>query len=253
MTNRTFAEYKQDMRNYVIQYAKERQGTQEQGCKTTSEMNIGQIAEGLRNTFPKEPILGDRVAVCYAYTYLSALPMEQQYYQDWRKQIKAFINEAPAETQGNDANLCFMLRGLSLSQGSPAETFRYAEKALKKMTRQTRHNPKVVAFVGQMVRPHYEQVVEHACNANNFSGYMQQVRAFDKAIDVMLYLPSGSRYREAQKLMEKMAPVYRQSEWGREEWGRKCSSIRRRVYRSLPVEAKQAIRSRRAQDEWLYK
>lgn len=253
MTNRTFAEYKQDMRDYVIQYAKERKGTQEQGCKTTSEMNIVEIAEGLRNTFPKKPILGDRVAVCYAYTHLSALPMEQQYYQDWRKQIKAFINEAPAETPSNDANLCFMLRGLSLSQGSPAETFRYAEKALKKMTLQTRHNPKVVAFVGQMVRPYYEFLAERACKKENFSGYMQQVRAFDKAIDVMLYLPSGSRYREAQKLMDKMSPVYRQSEWGRQEWGRKCSSVRRRVFNSLPSDAKQAIRARRAREEWLYK
>lgn len=252
MTERTFAEYKQEMRDYIIQYAKEQNGVQQEG-ETTVEMNISRITEGLRNTFPKNPILGDRVAMCYAYTHLSMLPMSPLYYRDWRRQIKSFINEAPADKAENDANLCFMLRGLSLSGGAPDETFRYAEKALKKMTLNMQHNPKVETFVGQLARPYYEQLSEKACNAANFSGYMQQIKAFDKAVNVMLYLPSGSRYREAQKLMSGMESVYKQSEWGRQEWGRKSSSIRRRVFKSLPLSAQQAIRSQRSRDEWLYR
>ena len=253
MTNRTFAEYKQDMRDYVIQYAKERQGTSEPGRKTTNEMNLREIVDGLKNTFPKDPIPGDRLAICYAYTHLSMLPMSDDDYCEWRRHIKAFVNGSPTEKAENDGNLLFMLRGLSLSRGEAAEDYRYTDKILKKMTPKVRNNPQVAALAGQLVRPYYEFLVERACQKENFSEYAQQIKAFDKAINVMLHLAPGSRYHAAQKLLGKMEPVYKESEWGRQEWGRKCSSVRRRVFNSLPFEAKQAIRARRAREEWMYK
>lgn len=253
MTNRTFAEYKQDMRDYVIQYAKERKGISEPGHKTTNEMNLREIADGLKNTFPKEPVSGDRLAICYAYTYLSMLPMPDEDYREWRRHIKAFVNDSPAEKSENDGNLFFMLQGLSLSRGEAAEDYRYTDKILKKMTAKARNNPQVTALAGQTVHPYYEFLAERACKKENFAGYVQQIRAFDKAINVMLHLAPGSRYHAAQKLLGQMELVYKESEWGRQEWGRKCSSVRRRVFNSLPADAKQAIRARRAREEWLYK
>lgn len=253
MADRTFAEYKQDMRDFVIQYAKERRGTSEPGHKTTYEMNIREIVDGLERTFPKEPILGDRLAVCYAYVHLSMLPMSDEDYRGWRRHIQAFVGDLPAEKAENDGNLFFMLQNLSLSRGEAAEDYRCTDKILKKMTAQTRNHPKVAALAGQLVRPYYEQLVDRACRGENFSGYMQQIRAFDKAVGVLPLLAPGSRYRAAQKLLGKMEPVYNESEWGRQEWGRKCSAVRRKVYKSLPVDAQQAIRVRRAREEWLYK
>lgn len=253
MADRTFAEYKQDMRDFVIQYAKERRGTPEPGHKTTNEMNIREIADGLKRTFPKEPIPGDRLAICYAYAHLSMLPMPDEDYREWRRHIKAFVGDLPAEKAENDGNLFFMLQSLSLSRGEAAEDYRCTDKILKKMTAQTRNHPKVAALAGQLVRPYYEQLVERAGRAENFSAYVQQIKAFDKAIGVLPLLAPGSRYHAAQKLLNKMEPVYKESEWGRQEWERKCSSVRRKVFKSLPVDAKQAIRARRAREEWLYK
>ena len=250
MSDKTFAEYKQEMRDFWIQYAKERQGTQDKNSISTNQRDIRTIAEGLYDTFPQQPILGDRLAVCYAYGYLSSLPMPEDDYKKWRKHIKAFVNESPLNKTENDGNLAFMLQCLAVSHGSASENYSYAEKVLRKMTLRSRNNAQVVSLVGKLARPYYEEMVARADKKENFSTYMQQIKAYDKAFSVLLKLPHGSRYREAVLLMEKMKPVYQESEWGRLEWGRKSSSIRNRVFKSLPEEAKQAIRARRAQENW---
>lgn len=253
MTNRTFAEYKQDMRDYVLQYAREQQGQAVAGQKTTTEMNIREITDGLNRNFPKQATLGDHLAMCYAYGHLSFLPLSPDDHAVWRKHIKAYINKAPTEKFENDCNMLFMMRELSMCEGEPAEKYRYAEKALRKITLRNRKHPRVVDLMGKIARPYYDEQLQKAGNSKNFDSYDKQIKGYDKVFNILLNLPVNSRYPEFHKLTDKMRSLYNESEWGRVEWGHKISSFKRRIFKSLPEENKIAIRSRRTQDEWLYK
>ncbi|MBP3546109.1 MAG: hypothetical protein J6K16_03140 [Alphaproteobacteria bacterium] len=253
MVQKTFEEYKQEMRDYYALSEKERCGKLAVGEKTISDMNIQEITDGLYTTFPKKPTLGDKMAKCYAYWYLSALPMSEVYYHDWRKQIKSCVNELPENNPDNDGKLFFLLCSLPRAKGNSGEAFKYAEKIAKKLTKKNQTNPRVQQIVGELARPYFNELLENAGKSENFENYQQQIKAFDKIIPVMLKLPEGSRYNASQDLLKKMYPVYQQSEWGRNEFGYKHKSIRHRVYASMSETTKLHMRNQKAKKDWLYK
>ena len=253
MVQKTFEEYKQEMRDYYTLSERERSGKLTAGEKTVSDMNIQEITDGLYANFPKKPTLSDKMAKCYAYWYLSALPMSEVYYHDWRKQLKSCINELPDNNPDNDGKLFFLLCSLQRAKGKSGEAFKYAEKIVKKLTKKNQKHPKVQQIVGELAKPYYHELLESANNGANFANYQEQIKAFDKVIPVMLKLPEGSRYNASQDLLRKMYPVYQQSEWGRNEFGYKHKSIRHRVYESMSETTKLYMRNQKAKKDWLYK
>ena len=126
-------------------------------------------------------------------------------------------------------------------------------KILKKLTKKNQKHPKVQQIVGELAKPYYHELLESANNGANFANYQEQIKAFDKVIPVMLKLPEGSRYRASQELLQKMYPVYQQSEWGRNEFVYKHKSIGHRVYESMSETTKLYMRNQRAKQDCLYK
>ena len=171
MVQKTFEEYKQEMRDYYTISERERSGKLTAGEKTVSDMNIQEITDGLYANFPKKPTLSDKMAKCYAYWYLSALPMSEVYYHDWRKQLKSCINELPENNPDNDGKLFVLLCSLQRAKGKSGEAFKYAEKIVKKLTKKNQKHPKVQQIVGELAKPYYHELLESANNGANFANY----------------------------------------------------------------------------------
>ena len=82
MTDKTFQDYKLEMRDYLVQYNKELNNESTPGDIPTNERDIVGLLENLRRTFPKNPEPSDRIAMCYAYYHRSNLLMEEPYFKD---------------------------------------------------------------------------------------------------------------------------------------------------------------------------
>lgn len=247
MTEFDFSHYKQQMRDYLK--------SQSPGAPA-SDLDIVKILDGMRSTFPKTPDQSDRLAVCYAYWYRTQMPTEQTYLKDWRKQTKSYINATPDKTQGNDNGLFFMLYNLVQTTGvSPKkESFDYAEKAIKKMSKNLQNHPKTQEVLGHLARPYYDELLDKAINMkDDGKNYSERIKAFDKVATVLMKIPHTVRYQKSLELMRAMRPVYMECEWGRQEFGRKCNSIRHRVYQSMPTDIQLAMRNAKAKRDWYYK
>lgn len=242
-----FSHYKQQMRDYLK--------AQSPGAPATN-LDIVKILDGMRSTFPKKPDRSDRLAVCYAYWYRTQMPTEQDYLKDWHKQIKAYINGTTDQNQSTDNGLFFMLHNLiqTADVSSKKESFDYAEKAIKKMRINLQNHPKTHELLGHLARPYYDELFKNAVELkDDGKNYSERIKAFDKAATVLMKIPHTVRYQKSIELMRAMHPVYMECEWGRQEYGRKCSSIRHRVYQSMPADVQLAMRNAKAKRDWYYK
>lgn len=237
MAELDFEYYKQQMRDYF---------TYMQNNSPAPELDINQIVNGLRAKFPKKPDQTDRLALCYAYWYRSQLPMQPDYEKDWRKQIKSLINTTTGKKANDDSRLYFMLVSLRRTAGTSQakETFDYADKAVKKMTTTMQNHPNTKEIIGQLAYPYYDELFDRAKRLSlDDEKYNECLKTFDKATYVLLKIPHAVRYQKSQELKNAMRVVYNQTEYGRQEFPRKCCSISRRVYRSMPPDIQRDIRN----------
>ena len=216
----------------------------------------------MRRTFPKNPETSDRIAMCYAYYHRSMLMMEEPYYKDWREQAKKYINDLPAGK--HDGNLYFSILVLeqTTKYGSPANNLSYAETAFKKMTKEGQKSPKTTDIMGRVARECYDaqiQEIDENNSPKNNDEYRKQIRRFDRAVDTLVKIPEGSRYREMDKLLPKMQKLYYMSEGGKVEFDGsrhergKASKIRSRVYKSMSSNTQLHIRNQRHYNDWICK
>lgn len=243
MAELNFEYYKQQMREYFMH---------QQYNHSAPELDLNQIIDGMRVTFPKKPAQTDRLAICYGYWYRSQLPMEPDYKKDWRKQIKSYINTC-SDKQPNDDALHFLLLNLEKTADfTPKnETFNYADKAIKKMSKSKQNQSEIKEILGRLARPYYDELLDEAKSLSlDSTKYLNCIKAFDKATNVLLKIPHTVRYKQSLELIRLMQPVYMQTEWGQREFPRRCASIRRRVYKSMPANIKQAMRSANSRNNY---
>ena len=237
MAEQDFEFYKQQMRDYW---------SYQTSNSPAPNLELSQIINGLRSTFPKKPQQSDRLALCYAYYFRSQLPMEPDYEKDWRKHIKSYINATTGKNKNDDTRLYFMLVSLKRTAdiSSAKESFDYADKAVKKMTITMQNHPNTKEIIGQLAYPYYDELFDRAKRLSlDDEKYNECLKTFDKATYVLLKIPHAVRYQKSQELKNAMRVVYNQTEHGREEFPRKCCSISRRVYRSMPPEVRSAMHS----------
>ena len=240
MSGKTFADYKQELREYLAQYSRERKGESRPGDITTSERDIVELTENLRRTFPKEAIPGDHAAMCYAYYHREMLLMPDDYRKQWRKHTKAYIKAVPAGE--NDSNLYFamIILGKTTEFGSPRDSFEYAEQAVKKMSKQGQNTSQTKEILSKIARKYYDFLIQEIDKNNpptNVDEFITQRKRCNVAAKVLIRIPEGSRDGEAEKLCSKMWPSYSTNDaWRREGWRREyyhqVNLIKQRVYKS---------------------
>ena len=262
MTDKTFEDYKQEMREYLLQYGKEMEGKINAGDVTTDKRDIAALLDNMRRTFPKKPEPSDRIAMCYAYFHRSTLLMEESYYKEWREQAKKYINEVPAEKHDN--NLYFAIHVLEKTEqyGSPLNNLSYTEAAIKKMTKGEQKSPRAINMLNKTARKCYDaQMREIDKNTPPKTGeeYRKQIRRFDRLVDTLVKIPENARYREMNNMLPKMQRLYYMTEGGKIEFDGshnergKAAKIRHRVYISMSSDTKMHIRNQRHKEEWLCK
>ncbi len=210
---------------------------------------LRQLTACLKKTFPKKPTLGDEYTMYFAYAISQKEFLTADNLLDWRKHTKKFINNCPPNHRLEN-HLWSVIRHLPEMGGTPSETFNYGQRALNLLPKTYPQYRECVKAVEKMARNDFRFLLE---KAKSEPDYQKQLKAFDRALARLTNIPSGERYKGLDECMQAMAPVYGRCEWGRLELPRKRRLASNRIFKSLPYEAKMAIRTRKQYNDWLSK
>ena len=207
------------------------------------------IGESMKESFPKEPTLGDEYSMYFAYAVMRPEVRTDKDRNQWLQHTKKFINRCPPDPQ-LAGHLCSVIMRLPEMGGSSGETFNYGLRALKLLPKNFARHADCTKAVEKMARTDFRSLLEKACSQPD---YQKQLRAFDRALARLSDIPSGERYRGLDECIRAMVPVYHQTEWGRQELPRKRRLASNRIFKSLPHNVQQIIRNRKNQNDWLSK
>lgn len=239
-----------DLKKQLIDYHQRVQSADQLSVafnRLTDQQELREITDGLKKNFPKgNSTLGDEYTMHYAYAMMDPAQRSEQDKADWRKHAKNFINRCEAPHNLSD-HLRGVLVRLPEMGGSSAEAFNYGLRILNLLPKDYGRYQECVTAVQKMAQTDFYTLLS---KAKAEPDYHKQLRAFDRALARLTDIPVGERYRKLDECIRAMAPVYNQNEWGRLELPRKRRLASNRIFKSLPYNVQNIIRTRKNLNDW---
>ena len=206
-------------------------------------VDLVKLATGMRESFPKKPQPRDYFCICYIYRERSNLPMMPKDLEDWGKKIKqAFKHIDDLEPQKRDINRLNLLRMAERVPLESDEIYRMSKKALEEIDKSFVAKDDLLHIKYRAANTYYDELLKKAEDSKNFDDYQKNIKAYEKAYDVLLDTSPGSRYDKYRYFRTKLKSLYMQSEWGRSEWYRRERWMNQKMFKGLPLDVQKAMR-----------
>lgn len=217
--------------------------------KLSNNKELREIIASMQENFPKEPSLGDKYTMVFTYAQLLPENRSKEDCGQWWKHTKDFINSCPRDAQ-YAGHLQFTLNHIPEIQTKPSEAHIYALRVINLLPKKFAGYEDCVKTTEKIGRTYYKDLLNQACAEKD---YQKQIKAFDKVLAILPRVPAGERYKRLDECIQAMTPVYQHSEWGRLELPRKRKLAAKRIFKSMPLVAKNIISQNNNRNNWLSK
>jgi len=198
---------------------------------------LREIAQQMEDAFPKDATVGNHYLMFEAYRRIELETLTPEQHRKWEMHVKKFVKECP-EIRGTPA-LYSIIDSLPDVTDNPAVVFEYSALALKKM------DPAYATYA--LARQKVEKAAELYYNDLGIRARMavddkERLKCYEKQSMVLTSLPPLKRIPLHRENIQSLAPLYQQTEAGKEEIHRRQSSQFNRVWKSLPSDVKNMYR-----------
>lgn len=243
-----FANLKQELLEYHERLKQEDEIEKEFNALTNNQ-TLKSLCERMQKDFPKNPSLQDVNAMIYVYSNLNDNSINEKDREDWAKQLNTFSKICP-DNYEDQKRLHYTMASLKKANLSSKTTYSIGKKIVEKLTANSPFKQSCEDFQFENADNYHKHLLTYAQDDKKFATYQEQTNAYKKAANILLEIKPTIRWSRYNDFSKHLCKHYMQSEWGKANFAYDNQKVSKKVFASLPLATKQAIKSNKSKSDF---